>query len=376
MQPNEIIPFTRTKDFEFIKSLGQGACGQTVLLLDSEIQEKFVCKKFRPYSEVNRAELYERFIQEVKILLKIAHPNIVRVFNHYLYPKNFSGLIIMEYVKGETIDKWVSAHPDSINDLFLQALDVFSYIESRQILHRDIRAQNILVNTQGDLKVIDFGFGKPTHAVEDFDKSVSLNMWCDVPQEYTNGIYDYPTEIYFIGKLFDKLISDNELEDFQYTSTLRQMCQPNPQMRFDSFSSARSNLRAPEIESNFSLEEKIIYRDFAEALTETIAEIKYSTKFHSNYQIVEKRLSAAFKLFSLEEYTPNPTVVIECFIEGYKYWTSSKIPTETVRKFLQMLQALSPERKQVIFDNLMHRLSFIKKEEPPTVEVLTEDIPF
>jgi len=74
-------------------------------------------------------------------------------------------------------------------------------------LHRDIRPANILVDNSGTVKIIDLGFGKQIRATKDFDKSLSLNWWCAVPKEFGLGLYDFSTEVYFVGKLFEDLIT-------------------------------------------------------------------------------------------------------------------------------------------------------------------------
>src|SRR5687768_13144746 len=96
--------FIRTRDYRILKELGQGACGKTVLLHDEVIDERYVCKKYQPYSERFRAELFENFKREIKLLHRLHHKNVVRVFNHYLYPDVFTGYILMEFVDGCEID--------------------------------------------------------------------------------------------------------------------------------------------------------------------------------------------------------------------------------------------------------------------------------
>lgn len=84
-QGGEIVKFIRQNDYKFKKEIGQGACGVTVLLHDTQIDENFVCKKYSPaFSELN-AELFSNFINEIKLLYKVNHPNIVRVFNYHIY---------------------------------------------------------------------------------------------------------------------------------------------------------------------------------------------------------------------------------------------------------------------------------------------------
>lgn len=51
------------KEYVFVREFGQGACGRTVLLMDPAIKEQIVCKKYTPYSEEEREELYDGFVR-------------------------------------------------------------------------------------------------------------------------------------------------------------------------------------------------------------------------------------------------------------------------------------------------------------------------
>ncbi len=155
-----LIPFIRRRDYLFVRALGKGACGETVLLRDDMIDRNFVCKKYSPFSEIHREELFSGFLREIKLLHEIHHPNIVRVFNYFLYTETLSGYILMEHVDGPDIEDFITSHPDTISDIFRQTINGFAYLESINILHRDIRPQNILITTDGRVKIIDLGFGK------------------------------------------------------------------------------------------------------------------------------------------------------------------------------------------------------------------------
>ena len=202
----KIIQFLRTRDYRFIKELGQGACGKTVLLHDDLINERFVCKKYVPLAEADRQTLCSNFVREIKLLHQVAHRNVVRVFNYYLYPRELAGFILMEFVEGADIEEYLAEFPEKINELFLQVVNGFSYLEGNNILHRDIRPQNILVRNDGIVKIIDLGFGKLIENSRDFDKSISLNWWCEPPKEFGDGVYDFSTEVYFVWNLFSQII--------------------------------------------------------------------------------------------------------------------------------------------------------------------------
>jgi len=158
IRPENIVHFLRKRDYTLIRKLGQGGCGQTVLLHDDEIDEHFVCKKYVPYSEAERQPLFRNFVREIKLLHKVHHQNVVRVFNHYLYSDQFTGYILMEFVDGAEVDDYLAKKPEQTNEVFLQAVTGFSYLERIGILHRDIRPGNLMVTEDGVLKIIDCGF--------------------------------------------------------------------------------------------------------------------------------------------------------------------------------------------------------------------------
>src|SRR4051812_10002029 len=111
----ELIEFLRSKDYKFIKNIGQGGTGKTVLLEDEIINEMFVCKKYSPYYEDHKESYFKNFIDEIRLLHLIYHKNIVRVFNYYLYPEKTTGYVLMEYIDGMHVGDYISENPDKIN---------------------------------------------------------------------------------------------------------------------------------------------------------------------------------------------------------------------------------------------------------------------
>jgi serine/threonine-protein kinase len=175
---NKTIEFLRQKDYKFIKDIGQGGTGRTILLKDELIDETFVCKKYSPYYEEHIDLYFKNFVDEIKLLHLLYHVNVVRVFNYYLYPENKTGYILMEYITGNNISKYLTDNPDKLNEIFVQTIIGFKYLEENNVLHRDIRPDNLLVSENGIVKIIDFGFGKKINFDENFDNSVSLSIFC------------------------------------------------------------------------------------------------------------------------------------------------------------------------------------------------------
>jgi serine/threonine protein kinase len=178
----------------------------------------FAFKKYSPKGPNDIDENFKRFVEEIKILFKISHHNVVRVYNYYLYPEAQSGYLQMEYVDGVAIDKF---EPELFGkdwvDIFKEVIYAFQYLESNRILHRDIRPSNFLIDRDENVKIIDFGFGKKLETTENEGKSVLLN-WpvTQFPNEtQLEGIYNHQTEVYFIGKLFQSILGE-QMSDFKY----------------------------------------------------------------------------------------------------------------------------------------------------------------
>lgn len=263
------------KNYQLERELGQGACGRTVLLYDKAIDERFACKKYDPSNIDFKEELFSNFVREIKILYKLNHPNIIRVFSYDLYPDKHVGYILMEFINGTDISSFLNINPDEANNIFQQTIEGFAHLEENEILHRDIRPLNLMVTNSGSLKIIDFGFGKNTKNDADFGKSISLNWWCEPPKDFEDGIYNFSTEIYFIGKLYEKIISDNSIKGFKYSSLVKKMCHSNSANRTTSFLTVKKDILAGQFaELDFNDDELYAYREFSDALFPLLVKLK------------------------------------------------------------------------------------------------------
>ncbi len=376
---DEIIQFIRRRDYVFVRELGKGACGRTVLLYDNQINEHFVCKKFTPYSESDRKELFANFVREIKILHRVYHHNVVRVFNYYLYPDKFTGFILMEFVDGLEIGNYLAQQPEMINEVFLQSINGFKYLEENNILHRDIRPANLIVSSDGTVKIIDFGFGKQIQDSQDFDKSVSLNWWCELPSEFSNQIYDFTTEVYFVGKLFERIVRENHIENFKYKRMLSKMCEHDPKTRIQRFADVTKGIQSDMFfEIGFSKQEMACYRTFADNLEQHISKIENQAVYLSDVERVQTNLENAYRSCILEEIVPNAAILINCVMSGTYYYVKKfgkGFPVEVVRDFLYMLKTVAPEKKRIILSNLHKRLDAIERYDKEE-DISPDDIPF
>lgn len=372
----EEIKFIRQKDFKLLKEIGQGAVGRTVLLKDEDLDVEFICKKYAPISGVPNELYYKNFIIEIKLLHLLHHKNIVRIFNYYLYPNQFTGYIIMEFIEGQEIDEYLEKYPENINTIFEQVIDGFSYLEENSILHRDIRPSNIMVDNNHNVKIIDFGFGKQQEFIYDEEKSISLNWWGgEKPDDFKNNIYNFKTEIFFIGRLFKNIINKMNCS-FNYEIILNRMIESNPINRIDSFKEIIREMRKEEnnIIKLFEYSEKNTYLKFAKCFSDSLSSREENSKIIMNTNLIIKDLELLQKRTLLEEYI-NPKNILTIFISGsYKYLKNKTFPIQVFEEFLNLFKSTSLEKQNIILYNLETR--FLNTEYFSDFDDMNNDIPF
>ena len=104
----------------------------------------------------------ERFRREVQILARLAHPHIAHLTDAGLTPAG-QPYLVMEYVRGETIDRHCDSHRLDVARrirLFLEVLGAVAHAHANLIVHRDIKPANVLVDDEGGAKLLDFGIAK------------------------------------------------------------------------------------------------------------------------------------------------------------------------------------------------------------------------
>ncbi|HUH43459.1 MAG TPA: protein kinase family protein [Sulfurimonas sp.] len=371
---NKIIEFIKQRDFEFINELGNGAFGKTVLLQDNDINHKFVCKKYAPLKGIDKQKYYKNFINEIKLLHLLYHRNIVRIFNYYLYSEYYTGYIIMEYIQGNDIHSYIKRYPENLNSVFEQTIEGFNYLENNQILHRDIRPNNVLVNDDGIVKIIDFGFGKKINFSEDNQKSITINWWGNIiPDDFKNKVYDNTTEVYFIGKLFEEIILESN-SFFKYKAILKKMIKVNPNDRINSFQDILKEINENvSIHDLFNDEERKIYQVIADYFTGSISSIELDKEVIMDIDNIINNLEHLQKRTMLEDYI-NPQHIFSIFFTGsytmkYNY---AYMRTDKLEDFIKLFKNITKEKQNIILYNLSTRIDDIDKH--PSCS--SEDIPF
>lgn len=230
-----------------------------------------------------------------------------------------------------------------------------------------------MVTKDGVVKIIDLGFGKEVSESKDFDKSITLNWWCETPEEFNSRRYDFGTEVYFVGKLFEKLIRENSISHFVYTDVLRRMCVHDPDARIGTFSAILQAVRNEKFtELEFSYTDQTAYRAFADAMCRHLTKIENGAKYFDDPTIITRQLGDVYQKVMLEGTVPDCAIVTRCFINGTYYYRKAGFPVQAVRQFLDLLRSCPNERMQILLGNLHTRLDSI----PLYTAQPDDDVPF
>ncbi|HTR03844.1 MAG TPA: serine/threonine-protein kinase [Thermoanaerobaculia bacterium] len=154
--------------FQIKSVLGQGAMGVVYLAHDPEIGRDVAIKTVRPegIGGESAQELEARFLKEARLAGRLAHPNIVTIFD--VGRQGETCFIAMEHVDGRPLTRYLGASEalplHARIAIVRQVAEALGHAHERGVIHRDVKPGNILVGKDGRVKVTDFGIGKFTEA--------------------------------------------------------------------------------------------------------------------------------------------------------------------------------------------------------------------
>ena len=384
----EIVRFLKQKDYEMIdESLGKGSFGKAVLLRDPFIDELFVAKKYEPSDESIRDQYYENFLKEIKILYKLTHPNIVRIYNYYAYERQRTGYILMEFIKGTNIVDYLenisgeNKKYSKWDDIFNQIIEAFCCIESNKIVHRDIRENNILITDDGIVKIIDFGIGKT------FDEDVAgkktsydslareINRPNTLPQEYYEQKYTIKTDMFYIGELFNRLlgqlVGEKGSKIFSYQEIVRKMMKIDPNERFGSFLEIKELLSQDAL-SQISVtdSDKETYKGFVDEFCSCISSFSNSPIYNTESSFISN-LEKTLQDNIFEDYVQDNAALVSCLVRSkYSFYRDEEIvAVENLSNFVRWYKKHNKNAREIIFSNIINKLNKIKV-------IVDYDVPF
>jgi serine/threonine protein kinase/predicted Zn-dependent protease len=147
--------------YQIIEELGKGGMGQVYKATDSKINEKVALKLIKPEIAQDKKTL-ERFSHELKTARKISHKNVGRMYE--LMEDKSLHFITMEYVSGQDLKGLIrQSAPLSVSrtiKVTKQICEGLSEAHRMGVVHRDLKPSNIMIDRDGDIKIMDFGIAR------------------------------------------------------------------------------------------------------------------------------------------------------------------------------------------------------------------------
>src|SRR5215475_192046 len=147
-------------NYKILEKLGEGGQGTVYKAIDSKLGRTVVIKVLPAELTAKEANL-KRFEREARLASALDHPNICTIFDlNEIYGIKF---IVMQYIEGRNVRQLVNGRPLSLESalsITLQAADALVAAHQRGIIHRDIKAGNVMVTPSGQVKILDFGLAK------------------------------------------------------------------------------------------------------------------------------------------------------------------------------------------------------------------------
>jgi eukaryotic-like serine/threonine-protein kinase len=147
-------------NYKILEKLGEGGQGTVYKAIDSKLGRTLVIKVL-PAELTSKEANLKRFEREARLASALDHPNICTIFD--LNEINGIHFIAMQFIEGRNVRQLVNGRPLSLESalsITLQTAEALSAAHSRGIIHRDIKAGNVMVTPSGQVKVLDFGLAK------------------------------------------------------------------------------------------------------------------------------------------------------------------------------------------------------------------------
>lgn len=193
--------------YEILSKVGAGGMSDVYKAKD-HILSRFVAIKVLKQEFSEDSSFVTKFRAEAQSAAGLEHPNIVNIYD--VGSENGLYYIVMEYVEGITLKTYIEKKGQlSFKESASIAIQVARGIEAahnKNIIHRDIKPQNIIISTDGKVKVTDFGIAKATSS-----NTISLDVMGSVhyasPEQARNGFVDGRSDIYSLGIVMFEMVT-------------------------------------------------------------------------------------------------------------------------------------------------------------------------
>src|SRR6478672_1942741 len=201
--------------FAIQKPLGAGGMGQVYLAEDTTLQRVVAIKRMAPSLQENDRDR-KRLLKEAQRASALNHPNIASIYD--VIEDRDELLLVMEYVEGATLRAATHQRPDvpAFLNIAIQCADGLAAAHQKEIVHGDIKPENLMLTPAGRVKILDFGVARrPTLAADNDSPTASLATMTGslsgtpaymAPEVLTQKPYDGRADIFSLGLVFYEML--------------------------------------------------------------------------------------------------------------------------------------------------------------------------
>lgn len=198
--------------YRIVRMLGRGGMGEVFLARDDRLKRSVAIKRIRHDGEMTPT-LRQRLLREAQAVACLSHPAIVHIYD--LLEDAEDDCIIMEYVQGATLAEILKRGPMEPATALRLARDIASGLDAAHtagVVHRDLKAENVIVTPAGQAKILDFGLAKPLASTVD-DPSLTaagfvVGTWRSMSPEQARGAeVDERSDLFSFGVLLYEMLT-------------------------------------------------------------------------------------------------------------------------------------------------------------------------
>ncbi len=202
---NNTAALPRLGHYQLLEIIGRGGMGLVYRARDTRLERDVAVKCLR--TELFEAHYIERFKREALLLAKLNHPNIVQIYD--LIETADQMALIMELVDGQNLQTYLREHIVPIKQRLqwlTQISEGLAIAHDTGIIHRDLKAENILINKRGQAKITDLGIAKS----QDFKGTLTDHVagsYCSMsPEQAVGDPISFKSDLFSLGILAYQLL--------------------------------------------------------------------------------------------------------------------------------------------------------------------------